>query len=93
MTGRGDAVSDSPVLLDVSDRVALITINRPDARNALNRAVPRRLPAAIERCEADDGIDVMVLTGADPAFSAGVDLKEFGSGATRRFGRRVRRCR
>ena len=79
-------MSDSPVLLDVSDRVALITINRPEARNALNRAVRAALPAAIERCEADDGIDVMILTGADPAFSAGVDLKEFGSGATRESG-------
>src|SRR6185295_11740774 len=42
--------------------------------------VRRALPAAIERCDGDDGVDVMILTGADPAFSAGVDLKEFGSG-------------
>ncbi|HEY3832859.1 MAG TPA: enoyl-CoA hydratase [Acidimicrobiia bacterium] len=79
-------MTDSPVLLDVSDRVALITINRPEARNALNRAVRAALPAAIAQCEADDGVDVMILTGADPAFSAGVDLKEFGSGATREAG-------
>ena len=38
------------------------------------------LPAAITRCDADDDVDVMILTGADPAFCAGVDLKEFGSG-------------
>src|SRR3954453_16790497 len=74
------------VLVDVSDRVAVITINRPEARNALNRAVRTALPAAIERCDADDGVDVMILTGTDPAFSAGVDLKEFGSGATREAG-------
>src|SRR3954465_7470798 len=74
------------VLVDVSDRVAVITINRPEARNALNRAVRAGLPAAIERCEADDDVDVMILTGADPAFSAGVDLKEFGSGATQDAG-------
>ncbi|HEY1739588.1 MAG TPA: enoyl-CoA hydratase-related protein, partial [Acidimicrobiia bacterium] len=79
-------MTDAPVLVDVSDRVALITINRPEARNALNRAVRAALPAAIAQCEADDGVDVMILTGADPAFSAGVDLKEFGSGATREAG-------
>jgi len=69
------------VLVDVADGVATITINRPGARNALNRAVRSGLPRAITACEADDGVDVMILTGADPAFSAGVDLKEIGAGA------------
>ncbi len=68
------------VVVEVIDGVATITINRPEARNALNREVRRGLPAAIEACEADDAVDVMILTGADPAFSAGVDLKEIGSG-------------
>src|SRR3954453_3170734 len=68
------------VLVDIAERVAVITLNRPEARNALNRAVRKALPAAIERCDADDDVDVMILTGADPAFCAGVDLKEFGSG-------------
>src|SRR3954447_21380586 len=68
------------VLVEVAERVAVITLNRPEARNALNRAVRTALPAAIERCDADDDVDVMILTGADPAFCAGVDLKEFGSG-------------
>jgi len=68
------------VLVEISDRVATITLNRPEARNALNRAVRKALPAAIERCDADDAVDVMILTGTDPAFCAGVDLKEFGSG-------------
>jgi len=68
------------VLVDVADRVAVITLNRPEARNALNRAVRKALPIAIEQCDADDSVDVMILTGADPAFCAGVDLKEFGSG-------------
>jgi enoyl-CoA hydratase len=68
------------VLTDIADRVAVITLNRPEARNALNRDVRKALPAAIERCDADDDVDVMILTGADPAFCAGVDLKEFGSG-------------
>ena len=74
---------DQPVLVEVDERVALITLNRPEARNALNRAVRKALPAAIERCDADDDVDVMILTGADPAFCAGVDLKEFGSGEVR----------
>jgi enoyl-CoA hydratase len=72
----------SEVLVDISDRIATITINRPEARNALNRTVRKLLPAAINACEHDDDVDVMILTGTDPAFSAGVDLKEFGSGAT-----------
>jgi enoyl-CoA hydratase len=68
------------VLVDIADRVAVITLNRPEARNALDRHVRKALPAAIERCDADHNVDVMILTGADPAFCAGVDLKEFGSG-------------
>ena len=70
----------------------VITLNRPDQRNALNRDVRRELPAAITRCDADDDVDVMILTGADPAFSAGVDLKEFGSGQVQP-GRELRRRR
>ena len=77
---RGDAAQpDDVVLVDVSDRIAIITINRPDQRNALNAAVRTQLPRAIRACEANDDVDVMILTGADPAFCAGVDLKEFGS--------------
>src|SRR5829696_9935883 len=68
------------VLVDVADRVATITLNRPEQRNALNRDVRRALPAAITECDENADVDVMILTGADPAFCAGVDLKEFGSG-------------
>ena len=78
--------------VDIADRVATITLNRPEARNALNRAVRKALPAAITACDADDDVDVMILTGADPAFSAGVDLKEFGSGAGGDDGRGLRRA-
>ena len=74
------AVQTDVVLVDIADRVAVITLNRPEKRNALNRDVRRALPAAITRCDADDAVDVMILTGSDPAFCAGVDLKEFGSG-------------
>lgn len=69
------------VLCEITAGVAVITINRPAARNALNGVVRRRLPEIVTELEADDAVDVMILTGADPAFSAGVDLKEFGAGA------------
>jgi enoyl-CoA hydratase len=69
------------VRVEVDDRVAVVTLNRPDQRNALNRAIRTQLPQAIADLDGDDGVDVMILTGADPAFSAGVDLKEFGAGA------------
>jgi enoyl-CoA hydratase len=71
----GDAVR-----YEVTDRVATITLDRPEARNALNTEVLRLLPRYILEAEADDAVDVMILTGTDPAFSAGVDLKEAAAG-------------
>jgi enoyl-CoA hydratase len=72
-------MTDEKVLLDVSERVATITLNRPAARNALSSEVLALLPQLIRHAEADDDVDVMILTGADPAFCAGLDLKELGS--------------
>jgi enoyl-CoA hydratase len=69
------------VLYEVADRVATVTLNRPEARNALSSEVRRLLPEALLRADADDDVDVIVLTGADPAFCAGLDLKELGSSA------------
>jgi enoyl-CoA hydratase len=74
-------VSDQVVLVDIADRVGVITLNRPEARNALNAEVQRAFPAAIEALDTDDGVDVIILTGTDPAFCAGVDLKELGQGS------------
>lgn len=68
------------VLYEVDDRIATITLNRPEARNALSREVRKALPAAVRRAEEDAEVDVVILTGADPAFCAGLDLKEIGSG-------------
>jgi enoyl-CoA hydratase len=70
------------VLVEVTERVGLITLNRPDQRNALNRAIRRRLPQVITELDGSGDVDVMILTGADPAFSAGVDLKEMGAGGS-----------
>jgi len=75
----GDAVR-----YEVADRVATITLDRPEARNALNTEVLRLLPRFILEAEADDAVDVIILTGADPAFCAGVDLKEAAAGGQAR---------
>ncbi len=70
---------------------AVITINRPEARNAVNGAVAQGIEEAIDRIEADDATWVGILTGVPPVFCAGADLKEINSGnagalATKRGG-------
>jgi enoyl-CoA hydratase len=67
------------VLVSTVDRVTTLTLNRPQARNALDSALMGELAAALTGAEGDDGTDVVVLTGADPAFCAGLDLRELGS--------------
>jgi enoyl-CoA hydratase len=57
--------------------VLLLTLQRPEARNALNLQLTRALRAAFASFDADDSLRCLVLTGADPAFCAGLDLKEF----------------
>ncbi len=84
------------VLTEVSDGIAVITINRPEARNAVNGAVARGIAAAIDEFDADSSIRVLVLTGAGGTFSAGMDLKGFLAGdapvaADRGFGGIVQR--
>jgi enoyl-CoA hydratase len=59
---------------------AVITINRPEARNAVNAEVARGIEEAIDRLEADDGLWVGIVTGVPPVFSAGADLKEINAG-------------
>ncbi|MFD1537379.1 crotonase/enoyl-CoA hydratase family protein [Nonomuraea guangzhouensis] len=68
------------VLVEESDGVAVITINRPAARNAINGAVARGIAAALDELEARTDISAYVLTGAGGYFSAGMDLKGFLSG-------------
>ncbi len=64
------------VLVGVDDRIATVTLNRPEARNALSRALSYALWDAVLAAGDDPDVDAVILTGADPAFSAGVDLKE-----------------
>ena len=71
--------ADRVVLVDVEDGVALVTLNRPEARNALSRQLLRELREAVSGLDSEDDVGVIVLTGADPAFCAGVDLKELGA--------------
>ena len=65
----------------VEPHIALVTINRPEARNAINGAVAQALEAAVDRVENDPEIWAAILTGAGPhAFCAGADLKEVSAG-------------
>lgn len=67
------------LLVEISDRIAVLTLNRPAARNALSSELLNVLPEAMVAADANEDVDVIVLTGADPAFCAGLDLRELGS--------------
>lgn len=70
------------VLTEVHDRVLLITLNRPNARNAINAVVTVGLLQAMERLDSDDALSVGVLTGAGRGFCSGMDLKAFAAEGT-----------
>ena len=67
------------ILVETRGRVGLITLNRPQALNALNDAIFRDLGQALDAFAADDGIGAVVLTGSPKAFAAGADIKEMAS--------------
>ncbi|MFL2634817.1 MAG: enoyl-CoA hydratase/isomerase family protein [Dehalococcoidia bacterium] len=70
--------NDSPVIFEIEDKVGLITLNRPQAMNALNSAARDILMDALSRIHNDTDIQVGIITGAGgKAFSAGADLKEW----------------
>lgn len=64
--------------VEVHEQTAIITINRPEVRNAVDRPTAEALDAAFDRFEADDTLAVAVLTGAEGTFCAGADLKAIG---------------
>ena len=70
------------VLVERREGVQVITINRPGAKNALDRAVAEGVAAAVDELDASDELRVGVLTGAGGTFSAGMDLKAFLRGET-----------
>jgi len=65
------------VTYEVDDRVAIIGIDRPERRNSIDKSTAKGLLAAWRRFDADDNVDVAVLTGKGGVFSAGADLKDF----------------
>ncbi len=68
------------VLTERRERILVITINRPDQRNAVNAAVAQGIAAALDELDDDAGLSLGVLTGAGKGFSAGMDLKAFVAG-------------
>ncbi len=68
------------MLVETDGGVIVITINRPEARNAINRAASEAIAAAIDRLDADASLSVGILTGAGGHFCAGMDLKAFLQG-------------
>jgi enoyl-CoA hydratase len=71
-------MSDDVLLIETSDRIRTLTLNRPAARNALSAELRTTFYGALRDAEGDDDVDVVIVTGADPVFCAGLDLKELG---------------
>ena len=71
---------DDAVLTEVDGGIAVITINRPQARNAVNGDVARGIATAVDELDATNDVRVLILTGAGGTFSAGMDLKGFLTG-------------
>jgi enoyl-CoA hydratase len=72
-------VTDS-VLVERRDRILIVTINRPDARNAINKAVSQGIADAVDQLDSDESLSVGIITGAGGNFCAGMDLKAFVAG-------------
>ena len=68
------------VLTQTQDGVLIITINRPEARNAVNRAVAEGIAAAMEQLDSDVSLNAGIITGAGGTFCSGMDLKAFLKG-------------
>jgi len=66
------------IRFEVNDRVAVITLDRPEVRNAFDGVMGHELSEAYRRCDADDSVGAVVLTGTPPAFCAGADLSTGG---------------
>ncbi len=68
------------VLVDVADGIMTVTLNRPEARNAANKALAEGVAAAMDELDSNDDIRVAILTGAGGTFCSGMDLKAFITG-------------
>src|SRR6266568_3185500 len=87
MTDEQSAAAPA-VLTERRGSVLLITLNRPEVRNAVNAALAEGLAGALEQLDGEDGVSVGVLTGAGGFFSAGMDLGAFVRGESAWFGDR-----
>ncbi len=72
------------VVTEVAEGVAVVTLNRPDKRNALSIELRHELASALARAGTDESVCAVVLTGAGPAFCAGMDTSQFGGDAANR---------
>ena len=68
------------VLVDVTDGIMTVTLNRPKAKNAANKALAEGVAAALDKLDSDDDICVAIITGAGGTFCSGMDLKAFVTG-------------
>jgi enoyl-CoA hydratase/carnithine racemase len=73
----------SELLCEIRDRVALITLNRPEARNALSDRLTPALRRVIKQCGDDSGVGALLITGAGTAFCAGGDVKGMGGNSSK----------
>lgn len=69
--------ANAELLTEVRDGVLIVTINRPEAKNAMNQAAAQGIAAAMDRLDSDDSLRVAILTGAGGTFCSGMDLKGF----------------
>ena len=82
-------MSDEVLLIEKNDGVATLTLNRPEAMNALSRELMERLTSAFHEIQSDEETRVAVITGSGRAFCAGMDLKELGSGGDASRGTKI----
>jgi enoyl-CoA hydratase len=88
MSAEETAVASEPVLAERRENVLVITLNRPEVRNAVNAALAAGVAGALEQLDGDDELSVGVLTGAGGFFCAGMDLGAFVKGESPWFGDR-----
>jgi trans-feruloyl-CoA hydratase/vanillin synthase len=72
-----EQLGGNTVLVEFDQGIALVTLNRPEKRNAMSPALNKEMTQVLEALEIDERCGVLVLTGAGDAFTAGMDLKEF----------------